>query len=180
MKKIFALTLAFVLLCSSALASTYTSIYNAGDKLTDDELLGIIRKFSSIYASRHSSDTVADFPILYSDQYITVTYEGIAVSGDDIKIHIVADNTSDLDIQFRFDSCVCNGWDIKKNDSSGSIVSKSHSKLRTDLMFYDGADMCGISSADEIETINYKVVTVNTSGYSRIFTGSEYIAINFK
>lgn len=97
--------------------------------------------------------------VLFQVKFMTVTYEGIDIRDDQIIMHTVVENTHDMNFRISTPVFTVNGWDAITYHALGEddYIVPAHAKSRVDIIMKHGVSRCGISSADDIETITMNI-----------------------
>lgn len=151
--------------------------------MSDGELQALIDAAKQELAGRtgaapESSDAVGDGSILYEDENLRITMNGVMELNDygELVINVILENLTERNLIISLENASCNGWDVYEPVVSVSANGKSKDAFE----FYDIETDAEISSADEVETIKGQIRYFDQDDYDFTVENSEFVTWNFK
>lgn len=160
MKKVFAILLAVLFVCSFCAAGAEGTDFAA---MSDEELHALVDGARNELAKREL--TAAEGTVLFEQEGVTVYLTGehkIGYSGE-LELEAVVVNDSDLEVDVFLDSASINGWDVY-NSGIGEV---SAGKKKKDYFAFNLED-AEISSYEEVEDIDMALYLVDEKEFERI------------
>ena len=115
------------------------------------------------------AETPDEEPVwLYRDRPMDwITLETIEIQDDKLIFHVIMENTTEGNFKVTFFNMAVNGWDIIDNKLlDGTFDIGPACSKRATLEFSHGVSLAGISSPEEIRTLDYKV-RIRLNNYDR-------------